>query len=81
MANGNPVRKRRERRASFEGGVCAAYRNKAGMTQRDLADAVGVDRSLIGQFERGWCNVSDAVLGDIAAVLGIPVGLLEQESA
>lgn len=61
--------------------MCAAYRNRAGMTQRELADAVGVNPSLIGQFERGWCKVSDAVLADIAQVLGIPLGLLEEESA
>lgn len=48
-------------------------RKKKGMTQQDVADKVGVDRSMIAQFERG-SRVPTITLGrDIAVALGVSV--------
>ena len=54
----------------------AFARTRLGFSQSELAGAVGVHRSLIGQLERGWCSVSDDVLERIAEALMVPVELL-----
>ena len=47
-----------------------AKRQALGMTQEKLADAVGLERSMVAQIERG-SKVPNMVLGrDLAKVLG-----------
>jgi transcriptional regulator with XRE-family HTH domain len=43
------------------------------MTQEELADASGLDRSYIGSVERGERNVSLINIGKIARALAVPV--------
>lgn len=51
----------------------------AGMTQEDLADRSGLDRSYIGGVERGERNPTLTVIEKIAAGLGLPVSHLFEE--
>jgi len=52
------------------------WRTDRGMTQKQLADAVGVDQSNISSFERGIAAPSINTLADLANVLEIPPDLL-----
>lgn len=52
----------------------------AAMTQEDLADRSGLDRSYIGGVERGERNPTLTVIEKIAAGLGLPVAQLFSES-
>jgi transcriptional regulator with XRE-family HTH domain len=51
-------------------------RNAAGLTQEDLADRAGLDRSYVGGIERGERNPTLLVIAKIAAGLGISLGEL-----
>jgi transcriptional regulator with XRE-family HTH domain len=51
-------------------------RNAAGLTQEDLADRAGLDRSYVGGIERGERNPTLVVIAKIAAGLGISLGEL-----
>lgn len=51
-------------------------RTAAGLTQEDLADRSGLDRSYIGGVERGERNPTLSVIEKIAAGLGVSVGAL-----
>ena len=44
-----------------------------GLTQEDLAEVVGVDRSYMGFIERGEKNATLDKIGKIAIALGIPI--------
>ena len=46
-------------------------REKAGMTQTELADKVGVSKSVISAYEKGIRNPSQKVLEDIADTFGV----------
>lgn len=82
MATASTPRKRRERRFRSGGAAVAVARTRVGLSQRSLAERVGVHPSLIAQFEAGWCSVSAEVLEAIAAELDVPVAILvERESA
>lgn len=57
-------------------------RRARGLTQQDLADAVGVSRSAVAQWETQRAGQIQANLTRIAAVLGVSLGfLLEGEEA
>lgn len=49
------------------------YRRKKGLTQEQLAEAVGIDRTHVGKFETARAGVSLDVLFQIADVLEVPV--------
>lgn len=51
-------------------------RRAKGLTQEDLADASGLDRSYVGSLERGERNVSLRNIEKIAKALGVPVARL-----
>jgi len=53
-----------------------AARHKAGLTQADLADALGVRQSSVGQWERGATTPTLGMFHCMVAVLG-PWPLLE----
>ena len=76
MATGSPPRKRREKRWTPEGLALGYYRGRADLTQRELADRIGVHHSLIGQAEAGWCLLPERVARLAAGVLGIAPELL-----
>lgn len=46
-------------------------REKAGMTQTDLAERVGVSKSVISAYEKGIRNPSNKVLEQIADTFGV----------
>lgn len=50
-----------------------AKRLECGLTQKELADKVGVDQSMICQIERGTKNPTLALSVEIAAALGCDV--------
>jgi putative transcriptional regulator len=52
------------------------YRARAGMTQADLADAVGVRRETIVFLEKGTYNPSLKLAHDVARVLGTRIDTL-----
>lgn len=51
-------------------------RKKAGMTQQQLADALGVQRAVISKYENGTIEPSVTQICKIADVLGVPVSYL-----
>lgn len=51
-------------------------RRAKGLTQEDLADASGLDRSYVGSLERGERNVSLVNILKIAKGLGVPASAL-----
>lgn len=51
-------------------------RKARGLSQEDLALRAGIDRSFMGQVERGQRNVSVATLCRLAAVIGRDLGSL-----
>jgi transcriptional regulator with XRE-family HTH domain len=53
-----------------------ALRTEAGFTLDAVAGQAGVSRSLISQVERGLAQPSLTTLRSIAAVLGVPIGVL-----
>lgn len=53
-----------------------ALRKKRGMTQRQLADAVGVEQGYISRLERGPSEPSPDVLRRLADALGVSPGAL-----
>ena len=50
-----------------------AKRRECGLTQKELADKVGVDQSMICQIERGTKSPTLALSVEIAAALGCDV--------
>ena len=52
------------------------YRARTGMTQADLADAVGVRRETIVFLEKGTYNPSLKLAHDVARVLGTRIDTL-----
>lgn len=51
-------------------------RNKLGLTQVELAEKVGLDRSFLADVERGKRNISILNLGLIAEGLGVTLAQL-----
>lgn len=52
------------------------YREKAGLTQQQLADAVEVRRETISHLEKGRYNPSLVLAFQISRCLGIPIETL-----
>ena len=50
------------------------YRQREGMTQEDLAEALGVRRSVISKYENGLIEPSITQLKNISKTLHIPIG-------
>jgi transcriptional regulator with XRE-family HTH domain len=63
-------RKRDARRALFEPAFRRALRLQAGLSQQDIADAVGVRRETISRWERGVRSPRGESLNAYARVLG-----------
>lgn len=64
--------------ASF-GTTLASLRKQKGITQEELADAVGLHRTYIGFIEQGKRNPSIANINKIAKALGISLKELFKE--
>lgn len=63
------------------GRVVHQQRIRLGISQEDLADRVGLDRTYVSGIERGIRNPTLLVLLRLAQVLGVPAGrLLEEET-
>lgn len=54
-------------------------RLECGLTQQQVADLLGIDRSSYTYYETGKCNVSTQVLKLLAVIFGIPFEWLIQE--
>ena len=63
----------RAKKGNRFGDAVRKARTKAGLTQEDLADKSGLDRSYIGGVERGERNPTLTVIEKIAEGLGISV--------
>lgn len=55
------------------GKVIRMLRHSRGISQEELADIASIDRSYIGQVERGTRNLSFSNLSKIATALGVTV--------
>jgi transcriptional regulator with XRE-family HTH domain len=58
------------------GGAVRAWRRQAGLSQEELADRAGLDRTYVGGIERGERNVAVVNIVRLARALGIVPGLL-----
>jgi ribosome-binding protein aMBF1 (putative translation factor) len=58
------------------GAAIRRHRKALGLSQEELAQAVGMDRSYMGQIERGENSVAILPLVAIASALGIDVATL-----
>jgi transcriptional regulator with XRE-family HTH domain len=58
------------------GAAVAAKRRALGRSQSDLADQVQLNRTYLSDIERGEANVSFAVVGRLAAALGVSMSEL-----
>jgi transcriptional regulator with XRE-family HTH domain len=74
MANKN-------RRTNRFGNAVRNARTAAGLTQEDLADRSGLDRSYIGGVERGERNPTLGVIEKIAEGLGVTLAEIFSYSA
>jgi transcriptional regulator with XRE-family HTH domain len=52
------------------------YRNKMGITLKELAERIGVTPSLLSQIEHGKASPSLGTLKSIADVFNVPIGIL-----
>ena len=55
------------------GNLLAGARLKAGLTQGELAAALGIRQNMVSDYERGRRTVSDAMAERLSMVLHIPV--------
>jgi len=62
------------------GKAIAMIRDKAGMSQKDLADLVGVDRSTLSRWETGGTPIPTGRLATLAEHLGVSVDDLRELS-
>lgn len=63
------------------GDAIRARRQTAGLSQEALADAAGINRTHMGEVERGKRNVSLVALIAIASALGCTVADLADQAA
>ncbi|HBL83325.1 MAG: hypothetical protein A2Y17_05445 [Clostridiales bacterium GWF2_38_85] len=61
------------------GGKIKELRNKKGMTQETLAEALGVTAQAVSKWEKGINSPDISVLRDIANILGISVDMLPSQ--
>jgi len=67
--------------ATSLGNALRRIRDRAGMSQRALADVSGVERSYISMLENGHRrNASEPIMRNLAAALGVTVGDLYREA-
>jgi transcriptional regulator with XRE-family HTH domain len=77
-----PRRQRQRPRTLYQEPEAVTWaRQKAGLTKRALAQAVGISEQLMGEIESGWRSATPANLGKIAAALNCPVVFLERKRA
>lgn len=74
-------RRTRPRQLNQEPAAVTWAREKAGMTKRSLADAIGVSEQLVGEIESGWRSATPANLEKIAYLLNCPQVFLERKRA
>lgn len=78
MPGGRPTNKK----ASFLGSCIAQARQRAGLSQNDLADKLGISRNVIAQWERSAVSLKAEQLLALADKLGVTVdALLGREPA
>jgi len=53
-----------------------AYRNRAGLSQEDLAEKAGIHPTYIGQLERGEKNATMETVEKVARALNLPFEVL-----
>lgn len=58
------------------GQLVARFRKVRGITQKDLADKLGVDRTLITNYETGRVRIASETLAQIAVVLDVSADAL-----
>ena len=56
--------------------VIRGFRNEAGLSQTDLSEKCGIDRSYISEIEKGARNPSLGVLLKLAEGLSVPLSVL-----
>ena len=54
----------------------AYYRKKRGLTQKELAKKIGIDRTVIANYEIGRAHIYDQILARISIALNISSDLL-----
>jgi len=54
----------------------AFYRKKRGLTQKELAEKIGIDRTVIANYEVGRAHIYDEILARLSLVLNVSVDLL-----
>jgi transcriptional regulator with XRE-family HTH domain len=54
----------------------AYYRKAKGLTQKQIAEKIGIDRILISDYERGRIRLYDEMLGRFALALGVTTDTL-----
>lgn len=72
-------KRRRPRRLHQEPAAVTYAREKAGLTKRALAGAVGISEQLMSEIESGWRSATPPNLSKIAAALNCPVVFLERK--
>ena len=72
-----PTRKKTDRQQF--GANLRAERDKAGLSQEALAHIAGLDRTFVGQVERGERNVSIDNMSKLAKALGLKLSDLTNE--
>lgn len=70
----------RRRVGSAFGAVLKAARTEAGLTQEELADLAGCDRTFPSQLERGIRTPTISTLLNLAAALGVPAPTLVEQT-
>jgi len=66
----------KEMQSNRVGNLLAGARHKAGLTQKELADKLGVRQNMISDYERGRRRLSLQMAKRIAKILNIKVGRL-----
>lgn len=59
---------------------CRNLRKKANLSQKELAEKIGVDPTLITKFEKKGIKLSAERLNDIFNVLGYEIGITEKKT-
>ncbi|BBA96052.1 hypothetical protein RVR_1178 [Actinacidiphila reveromycinica] len=71
--------RRRPRILHHEPSAVTWARERCGLTQRALAEAVGISEQLMSEIESGWRNATPSNLRKVAHVLNCPVVMLERK--
>lgn len=59
--------------------VIRKYRRQRGLTQKDLANAIGRSRSIVAEYESGATSVPQPILWKIARCLEVTVDMLFED--